>query len=212
LQEGKPFPSYEFNIDLGGLTLDDIEYFGVRATSVGDDGGSIKATSTPDDPADPHCPNVLEEWDGGEIDHLVFYFDTAGDGNIDFAVRMDMAGFGTGDGKSGLTQEQFDECLVNLRTYIGEKNVQWAEEGGQTIDVDTALIGLEVVGTGEDPHTQFFLIDGDPEIDHEAAAEDHDGVDFDFLQANDQTFWNYAHWLDHRDASEDEFENECLCA
>ena len=193
-------------ITLDGITsLDEIDFLGVRATSVGDDGGSIKAVSPPDE--DPECPKFLDEWEGGEIDHFVFYFDTAGNGKLDYAVKMDMADYDTGDKTGGLTEEQFEDCLQNLRIYIESKNIEWGDEDGQTIDFDTTLIGFEAVGTDDD-NKQFFLLDGDPEIDHEGAAEDYEDVDFDFRDDEDQTFWNYAYMLENHPEM---FEQDCDC-
>lgn len=58
LEEGE---TLEIELDWGeGFDFDDLINIGIRATSVGDDGGSIKAVSSPDEPEEPEVPDDPE--------------------------------------------------------------------------------------------------------------------------------------------------------
>ncbi|MCV0395636.1 MAG: hypothetical protein K5872_05205 [Rhizobiaceae bacterium] len=71
VSEGETSQAFVLN---GVSSLDDIDFFGVRATSV-NGSGSIKGVATPDEPEDPEEPDDhFPEWDQPSISHITLYW------------------------------------------------------------------------------------------------------------------------------------------
>lgn len=156
---------------LNGLTsIEDVDFLGVRATSTSTDGGSIKAVSRetppdapdePEPPVDPEepddCPKCLLDVPGtigdNQIENLVFYFDTVGDGEIDYTVRLDVPADIYTSGK--FDSEQLADCFACVQGYVAFKD--------NSIDFDDALTGVSILSRDADgaAQTDYFAIDPD---------------------------------------------------
>lgn len=153
----------------------------------------------PEQPEDFKCPNVVSEWGDAPIDHLVLHYTDAND-NV-FSVKVEMAGF---DQNNELTDDYFQNCLADLNGYLQAKGIEGIAQPAQ-------LSGLTVVGTNEE--TQFFELN-----DSDLTADDVDAtdIDYDLLDEDGQTFWNYDFALqglrsnstDDQNATDDAGEDE----
>lgn len=128
----------------------------------------------PEQPEDFKCPDVVSEWGDAPIDHLVLHY-TDADDNV-YSVKVEMAGFDQGN---DLTDEYFQNCLADLNGYLQAKGIDGIAAPAQ-------LSGLTVVGTNEE--TQFFELN---DSDLTAADVDATDIDYDLLEQDGQTFWNY---------------------
>lgn len=153
-----------FTFDLKGLTsLDDIDFLGIRATSVNGD-GSIKAISVPEEPEEPESlfPDI-----GKDISNIVLYFS-------DFPEKPD-----------GVTDKEYEKWLND--GYFTIKIDNWEGGGGSDLDDSwdaildavkemypdldlTSLLGIEIkTGNLQDADTsgwddetpyEFEVLDG----------------------------------------------------
>ncbi len=198
-------------VDLNADSVEDVDLIGIRATSV-NGGNSIKGVSgnpeikdpedpmdpdpedpedpmdpdpedpeDPEDPMDPEdpdpCPPVLTEWnaatDDALIDSLVLHYKDC-DGNI-FNVKVEMADFQT---VVDLDDSYFAECLADLNSYLQGKEI----EG---IEPPACIAGLTVIGGDQ---SLFFEFNNSGLT---AEDVDPDQVDYDLLEEDGQTFFNF---------------------
>ncbi|MDD7971302.1 hypothetical protein [Roseinatronobacter alkalisoli] len=136
--------------DLAGMTAEDfenLEYFGIRATSVNGD-GSLKLVEKPEEDMDPPPEtDFFPEWPQ-DISNAVFYIDTTGDGEWDLAVKIDSF---PDDDEIGWISNDMDDFYACMFEYI--KKVD------DRVDDDSTLIGVSIKGGTSDD--AFFLIEGD---------------------------------------------------
>lgn len=127
-----------------------------------------------EEPEEFKCPDVVSEWGDAPIDNLVLHY-TDADDNV-YSVKVEMAGFDQGN---ELTDEYFQNCLADLNGYLQSKDIEGIAQPAQ-------LSGLTVVGADEE--TQFFELNDSDLTAHDVDATD---IDYDLLEADGQTFWNY---------------------
>lgn len=148
-------------LDLTGFTgtLDDLDYIGVRATSVNGN-GSIKLVDEgeliepPPPPEEDHFP----EWNAPEISHVTFYFDTPE------GFEFDTKGSGTG----GNTPDGWFTVKFDVASDAGPEINDldnWYEQALQTIydqfgDLSAYLQGVAIKG-GQDEI--WYDFDNDPD-------------------------------------------------
>jgi hypothetical protein len=129
---------------LAGVTsLDDIDFFGVRATSVNGE-GSIKGVAVPDEPEEPEVPDDFPEFPQ-DISNIVLYFkQTEGDtkpqpeGDGYYLVKIDNV------------PGEADDDLDN---WIGDV-LAWLIAHDDYIDADSDLLGAAIKGGTQT--TQFY--------------------------------------------------------
>ena len=156
-----------------GVTPDDIDTLGIRATSTTTPGGSIKAETVcikddeppVDDPKDPPAedpkdppeddPDVTPAWQQA-ISNVVLYYDTDGDGQPDYSVKVD----------------EFDEDAPRDLDRILSGLDGYARSEADDLPEDAVLVGVSIKG-GTQP-TQYFRVEGNengPEADPDDAPE-----------------------------------------
>jgi hypothetical protein len=143
IKEGE---SQTFNLThMSADDFENLEYFGIRATSVnGDD--SLKLVGKPEDD-NGNGDDFFPEWPQ-DISNAVFYIDTTGDGEWDLAVKID--NFPDAD-EIGWISNDMDDFYACMFEYI--KKVD------DRVDDDSTLIGVSIKG-GREPDL-FFAIEND---------------------------------------------------
>jgi hypothetical protein len=145
IKEGE---SHTFHLE--GMTAEDfenLEFFGIRATSVnGDD--SLKLVGKPEDEMDPPPEtDFFPEWPQ-DISNAVFYIDTTGDGEWDVAVKIDSFPDSEEIGWISNDMDDFYACMFEYIKTVDDR-----------VDDDSTLIGVSIKG-GREPDL-FFAIEND---------------------------------------------------
>jgi len=140
--------SQTFN--LSHMSEDDfnnLEFFGIRATSVnGDD--SLKLVGKPEDEMDPPPEtDFFPEWPQ-DISNAVFYIDTTGDGEWDVAVKIDEFPDSEEIGWISNDMDDFYACMFEYIKTVDDR-----------VDDDSTLIGVSIKGGKVDD--EFFAIEND---------------------------------------------------
>lgn len=148
-------------------TLDDLDYIGVRATSV-NGGGSIKLIDEGELITPPPEENHFPEWTAPEISHVTFYFDTpdgfafdtkggGGRGNNTpdgwFTVKFDV-GSDAGDEINDMDnwyQQALDKIydeFGNLSSYLEGVAIKGGQSGEVWYDLDNNPTDSDVAPAG----------------------------------------------------------------